>query len=239
MIALHHAVGSPHSAAVRMVLAEKGLAYESHVLDLGAFEQHRPPFLALSPDGQVPVLEDEGARIHETFLILQYLDERYPAPALGGEGVRSHYAVQKWGKYVETHIAPSLALVRWRALEGSVPREAGAALEALPTPRRDLWHKAAQGFSDDELNRARATLVKAADRLAADLRESPWLAGGGPTIADYAVYPHVAQFAELGVAVPPEVSAWLERMELIPSVAADSGRRALVATMGPEGGRWG
>ena len=221
MMLLHHAANSPHSASVRMVLAQKGLSYSSRTVDLEAFEQHETAFLAISPTGQVPVLEDQVARLLETFLILLYLDERYPEPPLGGDSAKSRYAVQKWGKYVETHIAPYLAIVRWRALNGRVPVDALDALGVLPAPRRELWQRAARGFSADEVGRAAATLARAAERVAVDLRGTSWLAGGSPTLANFAVYPHLAQFAGLGVGVPREVAAWLEQMERIPSVRAD------------------
>jgi glutathione S-transferase len=44
-------------------------------------------FLRLNPFGQIPVLEDEGVTIAESIAILEYLEERYPTPALMPTGV--------------------------------------------------------------------------------------------------------------------------------------------------------
>jgi maleylacetoacetate isomerase len=67
---------------VRIALNFKGLAYEQVAVDLRAGAQHRPEFLAINPQGLVPVLEDEGAVLTQSLPILNYLEERYPEPAL-------------------------------------------------------------------------------------------------------------------------------------------------------------
>ena len=239
MIALHHAPGSTHSAAVRIALAEKGLEYRERRLDLAAFEQHAPAFLALNSHGMVPVLEDGGRRLSESFFILLYLEETYPDPPLGGRDPRERYRVQKWGKYVETHIAPQLAVARWGALGGEVPERACAGFERLPAERRALWHRAGEGFGAERLAAASEALVVAGRRVAADLEQHEWLAADRFTLADIAVFPHLAQFDALGIALPPPVAQWLERIAARGSVRAIRSDLFPLAVMGPEAGRWG
>ena len=67
---------------VRIALNFKGLAYEQVAVDLRAGAQRAPEFLALNPQGLVPVLEDDGAVLTQSLPILNYLEERYPEPAL-------------------------------------------------------------------------------------------------------------------------------------------------------------
>ena len=237
MIRLHHGGPVGHSASVLIALAEKGIDYESDFVDLSEFEEFDPAFLALNPAGQVPVLEADGRVLTETFLILLWLDESYPDPPLGGANPRARYAVHKWGKYLETHLAPNLAIVRWARRGGIAPDAAD--LARLPPERRALWQQAAAGFGEEQIERARAALDTALERMVPDLAEGGWLAGSDCTLADIALYPHVAQLDELGIGVPAPVADWLARVAARPAVRAAAGEMPVLATMGPETGRWG
>jgi glutathione S-transferase len=239
MMLLHYAPGSAHSASVRIALAEKGLEPELNKINLVHFEQHSAEFVALNRHGMVPVLEADGHRLLETFLILEYLEDTFPDPPLAGKDPRQRYIARKWGKYVETHIAPHLAIARWAALHGKVPEEAVARLSNLHTARCELWLRAKHGFDREQLAISTQALLTASNRLAADLAGNDWLAGDRFTLADVAVYPHVAQFGALGLPVPPAVEQWLPRVAARPSVEAISADLFPLAVMGPEPGRWG
>src|SRR5688572_10144215 len=67
---------------VLIALHEKGLAYESEQIDVHSSKVRTPEFLRVNPFGQIPVLEDAGVTIAESIAILEYLEERYPTPAL-------------------------------------------------------------------------------------------------------------------------------------------------------------
>ena len=79
MLTLYDAARCPYCARVRIVLAERGLAYETTEIDLS----DRPAWLyELNPLGRVPVLDEDDFVLPESALIMEYLDERYPEPAL-------------------------------------------------------------------------------------------------------------------------------------------------------------
>jgi maleylacetoacetate isomerase len=63
---------------VRIALKLKGVDYESRQVDLREGEQRSPAFLALNPQGLVPLLEIDGQRLTQSVAILNYLDLRYP-----------------------------------------------------------------------------------------------------------------------------------------------------------------
>ncbi len=77
---LYDAARCPYCARVRIVLAEKGLSYETVEIDLG----QRPPWLYVkNPLGKVPVLEEDGGLVlPESEVIAEYLEERFPEPPL-------------------------------------------------------------------------------------------------------------------------------------------------------------
>ena len=80
MPTLYTADRCPYAARVRIVLAEKGLAYDAVEIDL----DDRPAWLYdKNPLGRVPVYEeDEGLVLPESVVIMEYLEERYPEPPL-------------------------------------------------------------------------------------------------------------------------------------------------------------
>jgi glutathione S-transferase len=81
-ITLYDASPSANSDRVKIVLHEKGLAYQRVTLDLAKKEQKRPEFLKLNPYGKVPVINDNGKVLFESCIINEYLDEQYPNPPL-------------------------------------------------------------------------------------------------------------------------------------------------------------
>lgn len=56
-----YAFATPNSVKVPIALEELGLAYRLHGINLREGEQRAPDFLALNPNGKVPVLVDAGA----------------------------------------------------------------------------------------------------------------------------------------------------------------------------------
>ena len=80
MITLYNAERCPYAARVRIVLAEKGIDVEVVEIDLS----DRPAwFYDKNPKGRVPVIEEEGERpLPESAVIMEFLEERFPEPAL-------------------------------------------------------------------------------------------------------------------------------------------------------------
>ena len=80
MITLYNAARCPYVARVRIVLAEKGIEVETVEIDLS----DRPDWLyEKNPTGRVPVIEEDGgAPLAESAVIMEFLEERHPEPAL-------------------------------------------------------------------------------------------------------------------------------------------------------------
>jgi glutathione S-transferase len=79
VITLYDAGRCPYCARVRIALVEKGVEYETVEVDL----DDRPSWIyEKNPLGRVPVLEDDAFVLPESAVINEYLEERYPEPAL-------------------------------------------------------------------------------------------------------------------------------------------------------------
>jgi glutathione S-transferase len=79
VITLYDADRCPYCARVRIALAEKGIEYETVEVDL----DDRPAWIyEKNPLGRVPVLEEDAFVLPESAVINEYLEERYPEPAL-------------------------------------------------------------------------------------------------------------------------------------------------------------
>jgi glutathione S-transferase len=88
VITLYDADRCPYCARVRIVLAEKGIEYETVEIDL----DDRPAWIyEKNPLGKVPVLEEDAFLLPESAVINEYLEERYPEPPLwpGDPGERA------------------------------------------------------------------------------------------------------------------------------------------------------
>lgn len=63
---------------VRIALNLKGLDYRYQPINLLKGEQRSPEYLAINPQGLVPLLDDGGVKIAQSLAICEYLDEAYP-----------------------------------------------------------------------------------------------------------------------------------------------------------------
>jgi maleylacetoacetate isomerase len=92
---------------VRIALHVKGLAAEVVDLDLLRGDQFAPTYRALNPEMVVPTLLDEdGPPLVQSLAILEYLDERYPRPALLPEKLWERAYVRALAQTVATDAHP-------------------------------------------------------------------------------------------------------------------------------------
>lgn len=68
--------GSPNPTKVALFLEESGLPYEPNPIDTRKGQQFDPAFLALNPNGKVPVIVDGDVTVFDSNAILLYLAEK-------------------------------------------------------------------------------------------------------------------------------------------------------------------
>lgn len=67
---------------VRIALNFKGVDYESRPVNLAEGKQKSDEYLAINPQGFVPMVEIDGHRLVQSLAIINYLDLRFPTPPL-------------------------------------------------------------------------------------------------------------------------------------------------------------
>jgi len=98
---------APNPMKVALFLEETGLPHELKPVDTRKGEQHRPEFLALNPNGKVPVIVDQetGATVFDSNAILLYLAEKtgqfLPENTLAARG-----ELLSWLMFVATGVGP-------------------------------------------------------------------------------------------------------------------------------------
>ena len=98
---LYHNALSLCSMKTRVCLAELGIAYKSHPIDLietGAYENIRPAFLRVNPAGTVPVLVHDGHPVYESHAQIRYAAAHAPpgSPRLVPEDAALRAEMERW-----------------------------------------------------------------------------------------------------------------------------------------------
>ena len=235
MITLYHSLHSTCSQKVRLVLAEKGLAWTGEHLSLRAFDHLQPKFLALNPAGLVPVLVDHGSMVTESRIINEYLEDAYPQPSLLPATPAARARMRLWTRYVD--IVPNEAVKLPSFVKNIVPAlramsqaDALVAIARIPDPHiRARWQQAATVGIAPSL----ALLVDMLDRMDRALASGPWLAGDQVSLADLDIAPFVQRLVRIDlfheVEARPRVAQWYE------CICARPAYRAAMPPAGSEG----
>ena len=232
MFVLHHGWRSSASRRVRLCLAEKGLKFESVLVDLTKMEHHSPAYLKLNPNGVIPLLIlPDGRSLYESGTICEYLDETYPEPPLRPDDAYGRAEMRNWIRYADERIG-NLIIFNWKHSIAKVASkwtdaELAEAMKKIPSKeRQEAWRRVARRpYTDEERAGARAKLVELLDRMESTLRQTAWLAGERYTIADIAVVPFVKRIEEeiapdqMTSATHPRVAQWWAAIQARPAFA--------------------
>jgi glutathione S-transferase len=193
MLRLYDYYDSGNGYKVRLLLTQLGLAFEYVEKDIMKGETRTPEFLALNPNGSVPVLQlDDGTALAESNAILFYLAEGTPyLPADKLERAR----VLQWLFFEQYSHEPYIAVVRFLLRH-----------TAADDPRRSILEQRRKGGYD------------ALGVMERHLAECSFFAANRYTIADIALYAytHVCDQGGFDLGPYPAVRAWLARVERTP-----------------------
>ena len=228
MLALYHNDMSLCAQKVRVGLAEKKLDWESRHLVLRAAEHQQPWYLELNRRAVVPTLIDGEKVIPESNVILEYLDEAYPDPALAPLDAYGRARMRLWTKQLDEDVHDASAAIlsfgiafRHQYLERG---ELGKTmLEQIPNVfkrerRRDVVEK---GPQSRHFVIAVERMVLLLDEMEEALSAHQWLAGDDYSLADVAFTPYLARLEHLNIlgmiGERHRVADWYRRCKARPS----------------------
>jgi glutathione S-transferase len=232
MIELYHFGFSTCSQKVRLVLAEKGLEFVSHEINLMAGEQHDPAYVKLNPKHVVPTLVRDGQAILESSLIVKYLDDAFPQPPMRPADALGRYRVDAWLKHLDDALHPAAPIVTFalgpRVMLLQQPREVREAnIAGIPDPAQRATRRSVieHGVQAPEFAGALGVFLDTLDEMERTLDEQPWLSGERFGLADASLLPYVLRLEHLAMdpvldrSLRPRVADWLGRVKALPSYA--------------------
>ena len=191
MIKLYRYPLSGHSHRVELMLSLLGVPAELVLVDLKQGAHKTSEFLTtLNSFGQVPVIDDNGVVLADSNAILVYLAGKYGNPQWLPTEPLALARVQRWLSAAAGPLHTGPAAARLITVFG-------AALDAETT-----------------ITRSHGFLIVVEQQL----RQSRFLSGDLPTIADIAHYTYIAHAPEGNVSLNdyPQVRAWLGSIEALP-----------------------
>jgi glutathione S-transferase len=195
---LYNANLSPNALRVRAVANELAIPLEIIEIDLRKGENKTPSYLAINPNGKVPVLVDGDFVLWESRAIDAYLASLRPAAGLYPGDAKQRAVIDQWSYWQAIHLGPAMQRVAFE---------------------RAMKPKFGMGAPDEK---AIVAQLKDIDQflpvLDANLEDKEWLAGD-LSIADFAMASTFVYRVPAGISLDrtSHVAAWIDRLEARPS----------------------
>jgi glutathione S-transferase len=182
--------------------SEAGIPLEYQLVDLMTGEHVQAPYLAINPNGLVPMLEDGSFRLTESSTILKYLADSIDSPAYP-KALRERARVNETMDWINSNLYRDLGY--------------GVAYPQLfPHHRRpsDSVQSGTLAWAQEKTRGWLNTLDK--NMIGSD---KAYLCGDKPTIADYFGAPilTLGELLRSDLSAYPNVRRWLSNMKALPS----------------------
>jgi GSH-dependent disulfide-bond oxidoreductase len=190
---------TPNGHKVHIMLEECGLPYRAIPVNIGAGDQFKPEFLAISPNNKIPAITDpqgpdgKPIALFESGAILVYLAAKTGQFMPADD--RGKYEVLQWLMFQMGGVGPMLGQNHHFRLY---------APEKLP-------------YAIDRYTNEAKRLYAVMDRR---LAQSRYLGGPEYSIADIATFPWLRNWANQGIVLAdyPHLKAWFEQIAERPAV---------------------
>jgi GST-like protein len=247
---VYHGEPNGPSFTVLAALFETGLDAALVHIDLAKGQRHDLPFaqqpeVAMSVEGEGPVVVVDGEGMTDSVFIACYLDDMGKGGTLRRSDPYARWEMMTWCRQLIERTAPAAAYL---GLCARPPAGDAATLAKIGSADlRDRWQDAATGLSaEDRLADCKTKIAQAVNKIEAELDRREWLMGEF-SIADLESYAWLAGMVELipsAFAGRPRIAEWMQRVRARPAVAkalslARKPAPAACWAPGPEINRWG
>jgi glutathione S-transferase len=181
----------PWARKTRIALLEKGLQWETTWLDLPSGENKKPEYLAVNPVGKVPALIDGSVIVHDSTIINEYLEDKYPQSSLLPADPIMKARARAFEDYSDTYLAPSNSKV----------------VQELRKPENERDRAKIEAGEGELLNHFAF--------LERELKGRQFFVGTF-SLADVSFIPHFSNYERVGCSIPgdfPNLKAWWERVK--------------------------
>jgi glutathione S-transferase len=195
---LYNADLSPNAMRVRAVANELGIELDIVNVDLRAGENKSQSYLAMNPNGKVPVLVDGDFVLWESRAINAYLASLRPERGLYPEDPKRRAIIDQWSYWQAIHLSPAIQRVVFE---------------------RALKQRFGMGEPDEaSIEPQLKEIAQLVPILDASLAGKDWIAGD-LSLADFALGSTFVyrEPANMSLDAVPNVAAWIGRLEARPS----------------------
>lgn len=235
---LYHFPDSLCSQKVRIALAEKGLEWKSHIVNLLTFENLQPNYIRINPKGVVPTLIHDGKVICNSAIILNYLDQNFPETSLTPTEPALKEKMNQWIGLQDSFPMRELIYGNLKGIDGFVARRSVRMKQDIITKlmreHPDLHNQYASKLKDVKdwnftvLDKAKIESINQKmnpilDQLENEVSQSMWLCGDKYSLADVvwtAVLYYLEQLKIDDLAINQNrksLSLYIERLKARPS----------------------
>jgi GST-like protein len=249
-LTLYHGEPNGPSFTVLAALFEKGLQIDLVRLDLAAGARHglscaQQPEVAMSVEGEGPVLVVDGEGMTDSVFIACYLDDVGNGAPLRPSDPYGRWETMAWCRQMIERTAPAAALIGCKAHPPKADPRMFANIGSADL--RSRWEMIGAGlFTDDQVADSRRKIASAVEKIEARLDGRDWLMGEF-TIADLESYAWLAGMVGL---VPEAYAGKVRTAEWMARVKGRSGAAKALSLAkvpdptahwapGPEINRWG
>jgi len=200
MLTLYHYDRSTAAQRVRLLLEEKGLPWNSVIVDTarGDVDELPEDYHRLNPKGLVPVIVNQGAAIAESLVILEYLEDAFPATSFRPQSAEDRARMRLWMRKIDDGVHVASRTIGVCIVNRHIYKAKSAEkIEKYYAEMRDQVRRTndqvniASGLDSPLLPDAVATFRRLFEEMDSTLSQGAWLAGATYSLADIALVVYV------------------------------------------------